>query len=564
MRGKIRCIIKVIIAIILIAIPLIVINYEKNSLSSQNTYLRWDNKGKSAHISAYMTDEVQFDMNRIYELEENIKNALLENNALNTKNGGRSWADCYSASGTVAIENGSADMEVQTIGVGGDFFLFHPLQLLSGSYFSSENIMQDLVVIDEDIAWRLFGSVNVSGMTLDINGKKHMISGVIKRDEGRLNKAAGNGKPILYMSYESLSSLNENVTITTYEVVMPNLTKDYARKLIKEKLDLSETECEIIDNTDRFSLVFLFKVIKEFDTRSMKTSKVCYPYWENVAQGKANICALWLMIEIIIVLAILLIVIKNGIRYYKKNRDMIQDRWKQLKERVKLFGGKCIGRILRRKNHVTEEELQTSTDYLATVIFDIGNVLVHFIPEEYLERKGYHGKQQKKLMDAVIENTVWNEYDRGVLTKAEVVAKYIKSTPYLKNDIQKLFNDLSGIIKRCEYTDRWIEELREKNVRVLFLSNISEALYQDCREELGFIEQMDGGLLSFEVKCIKPEQQIFEMMIETYHLEPDRCIFVDDRQVNIESGKQAGFNSILFTSYEETNDRINQVLEQWR
>ena len=83
MRSKIRCIIKIIIAIILIAIPLFIINYEKNSVSVQNTYLRWDSKGKSAHISAFMSEEVEFGTDNVYELEENVRNALLQNDALN-------------------------------------------------------------------------------------------------------------------------------------------------------------------------------------------------------------------------------------------------------------------------------------------------------------------------------------------------------------------------------------------------------------------------------------------------------------------------------------------------
>jgi FMN phosphatase YigB (HAD superfamily) len=573
MRGKIRCIIKAIIAIILIAIPLLVINYEKNSMSVQNTYLRWDSTGKSAHISAFMTEEVEFNINNVYELEENIKNELSEKNALDRKNEGRSWTDCYSANGKVTIEktsdsnanishtninNSNANitnisMEVEAIGVGGDFFLFHPLQLLSGSYFSTENIMQDLVVIDEDIAWRMFGSCNVEGMFLEINGEKYIISGVIKRDEGRLNKAAGNNKATIYMSYESFAEINENTSITTYEIVMPNLTKDYAKKLLKEKLGLDEKNCEVLDNSQRYSIISLFKIVSEFDTRSMKNNKVCYPYWENVARGKENICALWLVIELIIILIVLFVLVKDSVKFYNLHAEDIQAKWKFAKENVRE-----LPKIIINKFHKSQDE--TDKQYVCTVIFDIGNVLAEFIPEKYLKSKGYVGKKNMKLMKSVIDTDIWNEYDKGLMTKEELVNRYIEKTPELKRDIENIFNSLEGIVKKFDYTDKWIEELKQQNIRVLYLSNISETLYNDCIEELDFVNKMDGGILSFKEKCIKPDMEIYEKLIDKYNLTAEKCIFIDDREVNVNSGNQAGFNSILFTSYEETNKKVKEII----
>lgn len=550
MRSKSRCIIKIIIAIILIAIPLFIISFEKNSMTVQNTYLRWDSKGKSSHISAFMSEEVNFDTDNVYELEEKIRNELLQSDVLNTKNSGRSWTDCYSANGKVNIEYNGSTMEINAIGVGGDFFLFHPLQLLSGSYFSDENVMQDLVVIDEDIAWRMFGSSNVSGMMIEVNGVRHIVAGVIKQAEGKLNKAAGNDKPTIYMSYNSLKQLKENVFITSYEIVMPNLTKDYAKNIIKENLDIDSRYCEVVDNSERYSFIALYKIIKGFSVSSMKTNTVCYPYWENVARGKENICALWLLAETIIILVVLILLIKNLIKFYKRNSDEIQAEWCRLKEFVKELPDKFV--------------CKKDTEYIGTVIFDIGNVLAEFVPEKFLECKGYYGRKNKELMKAVIESDLWNEYDKGTMTKEELINRYIDEMPWVKNDVQKIFENLSGIVKRCEYTDKWIDNLMKQNVRVLFLSNISEALYSDCKEELDFVNRMHGGILSFEVKAVKPDKEIYEILTDKYKLIPDRCIFIDDREINVNSGKNAGFNSILFTSYEETNDKLIRLLDKWK
>ena len=56
---------------------------------------------------------------------------------------------------SVTGDHGAA--EVKAIGVGGNFFHFHPLRLRSGSYIAEDDFMLDRVVLDETLAWQLFG-----------------------------------------------------------------------------------------------------------------------------------------------------------------------------------------------------------------------------------------------------------------------------------------------------------------------------------------------------------------------------------------------------------------------
>ena len=58
--------------------------------------------------------------------------------------------------------------------------------------------------------------------------------------------------------------------------------------------------------------------------------------------------------------------------------------------------------------------------------------------------------------------------------------KYIDIYPELEDAVRKVFSDMKGIVRRFEYTDEWIESLKEQNIRVLYLSNISKTLYNDC------------------------------------------------------------------------------------
>ncbi|MBQ1393127.1 MAG: HAD-IA family hydrolase [Lachnospiraceae bacterium] len=102
------------------------------------------------------------------------------------------------------------------------------------------------------------------------------------------------------------------------------------------------------------------------------------------------------------------------------------------------------------------------------------------------------------------------------------------------------------MVKKFDYTDRLIKELKNAGYRVLYLSNLSQKLYQDCEKELAFINALDGGILSFEVKMKKPDQEIYELMIRKYHLTPEQCVFFDDREVNLRAAQELGMGTVIF------------------
>ena len=68
--------------------------------------------------------------------------------------------------------------------------MFHPLKLITGAYFSGNDLMQDYCIIDQDAAWQLFGSNDVVGMTVYFGNVPHIVTGGVQRAESRMDKAA--------------------------------------------------------------------------------------------------------------------------------------------------------------------------------------------------------------------------------------------------------------------------------------------------------------------------------------------------------------------------------------
>jgi len=202
-------------------------------------------------------------------------------------------AYCGMAAVTAAGSNG-ASASVGAIGVGGDFFYFHPLLLRSGSYIKGGDLMDDLVVLDEETAWKLFGGTDLTGMSMTINGQPFVVSGVIAREDDFATKKAYSGDSGIFMSYSALSRLLEETTVTCYELVMPDPISGYALNLVKENFPVGTGD--IVENSSRYALGHLWEVIRDFGNRSMRTNGVMYPYWENAARLTEDYAALLLVL----------------------------------------------------------------------------------------------------------------------------------------------------------------------------------------------------------------------------------------------------------------------------
>ena len=77
---------------------------------------------------------------------------------------------------------------------------------------------------------------------------------------------------------------------------------------------------------------------------------------------------------------------------------------------------------------------------------------------------------------------------------------------------------------------------------------------------LDFLSEMDGGVFSYLVGAIKPEPEIYQILVDRYQLTPERCIFIDDREANLASAREIGFQTILFSEYERGRDELNILL----
>lgn len=269
---------------------------------TQQMAKRWSQKDDVAQVSCFFSVNTGITQDSLEEFEHSVDSALEEASIVSESPNAnaRLWADAYSADGQISISSELSQITVDAIGIGGDFFLFHPLKLVSGSYFSGNDLMQDYCILDEDAAWKLFGSNNITGQVVYIGGVAHIVAGVVEKETGGLYEEAGLSSSLVYVSYQTLAAYGRNNGINHYEIVMPNPVDSFAKNYVAEHIGVAESEMEIIENSSRYSFFNRVKQMGKFFTRAMNGKAIIYPYWENVARAYEDILAFIMFFEIIL------------------------------------------------------------------------------------------------------------------------------------------------------------------------------------------------------------------------------------------------------------------------
>lgn len=196
---------------------------------------------------------------------------------------------------------------------------------------------------------------------------------------------------------------------------------------------------------------------------------------------------------------------------------------------------------------------------IRNIVFDIGNVLTDFRWKEFLADKGFDEAMIKRIAKASVQSPLWNEIDRGEWELERLMQEFIRLDPEIEQELRRAYDNLTGMVTRRDYAIPWIQDLKAKGFRTYFLSNFAYKAYVECADALDFLPYMDGGILSYQVKIIKPDPEIYKCLLSRYSLKAEESVFLDDTPLNVEGARGVGMYGIRFETKEQAEEELRRL-----
>jgi len=184
---------------------------------------------------------------------------------------------------------------------------------------------------------------------------------------------------------------------------------------------------------------------------------------------------------------------------------------------------------------------------LRTIIFDMGNVLVHFSHDRMCQQIGAlcgqsGGDIQRLLIDSGLQ---WN-FERGRMSPRELHRQIVELVEQpLDYDAVRIA--ASDIFRLNEPLVPVIDELRRQGHRLVLLSNTSEWHFEFIWNRFDVLQRLDAHVLSCRVGAIKPEPPIYDAILKEIGCEPREAFYTDDIAKYVDTGRTYGLNAEVFT-----------------
>ncbi len=191
-----------------------------------------------------------------------------------------------------------------------------------------------------------------------------------------------------------------------------------------------------------------------------------------------------------------------------------------------------------------------------TIIFDFGGVLVDWNPHYLYD--SYFGDTKKT--DYFLTNICtpeWNAQMDGGKPFADGIAEKIAEHPEYEKEIRMYWTDWKQMMgNQIDGMQELLQDLKTAGYHIYGLSNWSAETFYQIRSKYPVFDLLEGFVLSGDEKCLKPEPQIYTILLNRYHINPNTAVFFDDNLANIEGAKAVGIHGIQFVSAEQIRKEL--------
>lgn len=183
--------------------------------------------------------------------------------------------------------------------------------------------------------------------------------------------------------------------------------------------------------------------------------------------------------------------------------------------------------------------------------FDLGRVVFDFEYETALQAMtGRMGAARDEVMEHLFYRDFGRDFEKGLITSREFYEKFREAFRVVVeyDEFARLWceifypkQEVVGLIRQLK--DRY---------PVYMISNITELHFEYLYGKYEEIFSLfDSLILSYRVRSVKPEKEIYDKLIEVSGFSPRETVYIDDREDLIAAARGFDFISIRFTGYEQ-------------
>ena len=182
------------------------------------------------------------------------------------------------------------------------------------------------------------------------------------------------------------------------------------------------------------------------------------------------------------------------------------------------------------------------------IVFDLGGVVVRWEPDALIATVFSDPLVRAAMRAEFVGHADWLALDRGTLSPRNAIERAAKRIGLPEVDIEKFLQQVPPALVPIPAMVDLLYRLKANGHRLFCLSNMHVASIEYLESAYTFWEVFEGVVVSCRLQLCKPEAAIYGYLLETYGLNANDTVFIDDTPENLTAAAKLGLRALRFES----------------
>lgn len=197
---------------------------------------------------------------------------------------------------------------------------------------------------------------------------------------------------------------------------------------------------------------------------------------------------------------------------------------------------------------------------IKNLIFDFGKVLVDYDFERFFSMHIADEKRRDELFRIMCCGDLQEELDKELTDFDNIVDAFILKHPDFEPEIrifQACYEDV--VTGEVEGMRQLLIRLKSAGYKLYGLTNWCSKVHNTMRQ-YDIFRLLDGQVVSSEEHVIKPDPEIYQIIMNRYHLLPSESVFTDDKLENVDAAIALGMYGIHFQNAIQYEKELGKIV----
>ena len=198
-------------------------------------------------------------------------------------------------------------------------------------------------------------------------------------------------------------------------------------------------------------------------------------------------------------------------------------------------------------------------DHIRAIIFDLGRVLVKIDLKGGLFRYYLrdHPASTEEIITQIFKDEPFIAFTTGKIKPLQMY-RLLQSNYRLNISFEKFVEEWCSILTPQEGMEELVAQLAARYVLGL-LSDTDPLHWQYCQQHFSILRHFTKPTLSYQTGLLKPDPRCYQQASENAGTAIKSCLFIDDREQNVEGARRVGMQALLFSGVESLQQELKNL-----